>query len=69
MSKPKFPDNLFRVNIRISQDINQWFEARSMETGIAKSSLMALALSDYIDQKESIKAFRNLPENQQVKNG
>lgn len=47
----------FRVNITISNSLNDWFDTRSKETGITKSALMAMALSEYIDQKESIKSL------------
>lgn len=47
----------FRVNIRVATWINDWFNAKSKETGINKSSLMAMALNEYIDQKEGLKAM------------
>lgn len=43
--------NLIRVNIRVSEKIKSYFEAKSRETGVAQSALMALALEEYIDQK------------------
>lgn len=43
--------NLIRVNIRVSEKIKSYFEAKSRETGVAQSALMALALDEYIDQK------------------
>lgn len=44
-------NNLIRVNIRVSEKIKSYFEAKSRETGVAQSALMALALEEYIDQK------------------
>lgn len=46
-----------RVNINVAESINYWFTIKSKETGISKSALMAMALSEYIDQKETIKAM------------
>lgn len=43
--------NLIRVNIRVSEKIKSYFEAKSRDTGVAQSALMALALDEYIDQK------------------
>lgn len=43
--------NIYRVNIRVSKKIKSYFEAKSDETGVSQSSLMALALEEYIDQK------------------
>ena len=47
-------NNLIRVNIRVSKKIKEYFEKKSAETGVAQSALMALALEDYIDQKQMI---------------
>ena len=44
-------NNLIRVNIRVSEKIKSYFEAKSRDTGVAQSALMALALDEYIDQK------------------
>ena len=43
--------NTVRVNIRVSEKIKSYFEAKSRDTGVAQSALMALALDEYIDQK------------------
>lgn len=40
-----------RVNIRVSEKIKSYFEAKSKETGVSQSALMSLALDEYIDQK------------------
>lgn len=47
-------DNTIRVNIRVSRKVKSYFEGKSKETGVAQSSLMALALEEYIDQKMMI---------------
>lgn len=50
-------NNLIRVNIRVSKKIKEYFEKKSAETGVAQSALMALALEEYIDQKQTINFF------------
>lgn len=52
-------NNLIRVNIRVSQKIKKYFEDKSFETGVAQSALMALALEEYIDQKQVVNFTTN----------
>lgn len=47
-------DRTIRVNIRISQKLKAYFENRSLETGVAQSALMALALEEYVYQKQVV---------------
>jgi predicted DNA-binding protein len=47
--------NVTRMNIRISKKIRKYFEEKSEETGVPQSHLMALALEEYVDQKEVIR--------------
>lgn len=42
---------IYRVNVRVSEKIKSYFEQKSKDTGVSQSSLMALALDEYIDQK------------------
>lgn len=44
-------DKTVRVNIRISQKLKAYFEQRSIDTGVAQSALMALALEEYMYQR------------------
>lgn len=46
-----------RVNVTISDDLKKYFEEWSEKTGIPQSSLMALAISEYVDQKKAINAI------------
>lgn len=46
--------NTIRVNVRVSEKIKRYFEAKSKETGVSQSALMSLALDEYIDQKLSL---------------
>ncbi|MGL5648772.1 MAG: hypothetical protein ACRDDY_13075 [Clostridium sp.] len=43
-----------RINIRVSKKIKTYFENKSVETGVSQSALMALALEEYIDQKNML---------------
>lgn len=43
-----------RVNITVSDRINDYFESKAKELGVSKSAMMCMALNEYIDQKEGI---------------
>lgn len=45
---------LQRVNIRVSPEVHEWFKWRSEKTGVPMSSLMFLALEQYIQQQQLI---------------
>lgn len=51
-----------RVNIRISSETKKFFEELSKEVGAPQSSLMAMALKEYIDQKRTIRILPELME-------
>lgn len=51
-----------RVNVTISDDLKKYFEEWSEKTGIPQSSLMALAISEYVDQKKAINAIAPMME-------
>jgi predicted DNA-binding protein len=48
---------LTRVNTRISVTANQWLDNHSDETGMAKSTIIMLAIENYIREKEALKAM------------
>lgn len=50
----------YRVNVRISEKLKSYFENKSKETGVSQSSLMALALEEYIDQKVMLEFTKKL---------
>lgn len=52
-------NNLSRVNIRVSQKIKKYFVDKSVETGVSQSALIALALEEYIDLKQSMNFMSN----------
>lgn len=49
-------DNLKRVNIRISPQLHAFFKELSDETGVAASSWMVIALTQYADQQKALAA-------------
>lgn len=45
MSKEK--ENIKRVNIRMGQDLHDWFEKKAGELGVPTSALMIIAMHEY----------------------
>lgn len=43
---------MYRVNTRIGVDANEWLDEESKRTGVPKSTLIHLAVEQYIQQKE-----------------
>lgn len=55
-----------RVNITISDELKKYFEEWSEKTGIAQSSLMSLAMNEYVDQKKALNALTPMLEQMQL---
>lgn len=49
--KKKPSVEMVRVNTRISKEVNDWLDNKSDRTGIPKSTLIYLALEQYIQQQ------------------
>lgn len=60
MGDIKMAEKLVRVNSRIGAKQNAWLDKESEETGISKSSLMQMALENYIGQKDAVSAMNNM---------
>jgi len=45
---------MVRINTRISSSLNEWLDKQSERTGVPKSTLVHLALEQYVNQKEAI---------------
>ena len=56
----KVESTMFRINTRIGQKQNKWLDRESAETGISKSGLVAMALDQYIQQKDAVEAMNNM---------
>lgn len=51
---------MFRINARIGKDSNEWLDTESERTGVPKSTLVHLAVEQYIQQKEAMKSMADL---------
>lgn len=43
----------FRINVRVSAELNDWLDKESKETGISKTSIVAFATEQYRQQKNT----------------
>ena len=53
-------DQLFRLNVRVSKENNDYLEKKSTETGISKSALVQIAVEQYRQQSEAVRAMNNM---------
>lgn len=51
---------MVRVNTRISEKANNWLDSESNKTGIPKSTLILLAVENYIREKEVIQGMSDM---------
>lgn len=51
-----------RININVSDEMKQYFEQKSKETGVSQSALMVMAMSEYLDQKKAMNSMNILLE-------
>ena len=56
----KMTDNLFRLNVRVSKENNDYLEKKSRETGISKSALVQIAVEQYRQQNEAVQAMNKM---------
>ena len=52
--------DMMRVNTRIGADANAWLDAESERTGVPKSTLIHLAIEQYIQQKEAFSRMADM---------
>lgn len=52
--------NVVRVNSRLGYTQNAWLDDESKRTGISKSSLIQLAVEQYISQKQALNAMSDM---------
>lgn len=55
----KVSSELVRKNIRMSEQLAEWYEVRAAEMGVSQSALMAMALDAYVKQEETIDMMSN----------
>lgn len=53
---------MVRVNTRISTTANKWLDNYSILTGLPKSTIIMMAIEDYIKQKDVIDRMQDLNE-------
>lgn len=51
---------MVRVNTRIGYDANAWLDAESERTGVPKSTLIHLAVEQYIQNKRAMDSMANV---------
>ena len=51
-----------RKNITLSDELAEYFEKKSRETGISQSALMVMAISEYLDQKKAMESLGDILE-------
>lgn len=51
---------MVRVNTRIGSEANEWLDTYSRDTGIPKSTLIHLAIENYIQQKDVMKRMADM---------
>lgn len=49
-----------RVNARLGYTQNKWLDEESARTGISKSSLIQMAVEQYISQKQALNAMYDM---------
>lgn len=53
---------MVRVNTRIGSEANEWLDSYSNQTGIPKSTLIHLAIENYIQQKQVMARMSDMGE-------
>jgi len=54
MSRQKANAEMVRITTRISKEVNDWLDNKTARTGIPKSTLIYLALEQYIQQQTAV---------------
>lgn len=54
MPRQNVSETTKRVPVRLPNKVNAWFDEKSRETGIAKSSLISLAAQQYMEQQQNV---------------
>lgn len=53
---------MVRVNTRVSKEVNDWLDNKSARTGVSKSTLIYLALEQYIQQQHVVNEMPRMME-------
>jgi len=49
-----------RLSVRVSKENNDYLDKKSMQTGISKSALVQIAVEQYRQQSEAVRAMNNM---------
>ena len=53
-------NQLVRLSVRVSKENNDYLDKKSMQTGISKSALVQIAVEQYRQQSEAVRAMNNM---------
>ena len=53
-------NQLVRLSVRVSKEKNDYLDKKSMQTGISKSALVQIAVEQYRQQSEAVRAMNNM---------
>lgn len=45
---------LVKISMNINEDLKNWYEEKAKETGISRTALMSMALTNYMDSKKAL---------------
>ena len=49
-----------KINMNMGDDLVLWFEEKAKEIGITRTALMSIAMNEYREQRENMKALANV---------
>ena len=52
-------NQIVRLSVRVSKENNDYLDKKSMQTGISKSALVQIAVEQYRQQSEAVRAMNN----------
>jgi len=53
-------NEMHRLNVRISLKANDWLDKESAQTGFSKSTMVTLALEQYIQEKQALQGMHDI---------
>ena len=53
-------NQIVRLSVRVSKENNDYLEKKSTETGISKSALVQIAVEQYRQQSEAVRAMNSM---------
>lgn len=53
-------NKLIRKNVQMSKELAEWLENKSKKFGMSQSSIIVMALADYIKQENAMSVMNNM---------